>query len=201
MIRVNLIGTSPKKALKAKSKIAVPNSMMPVVLLLIVLGALAGGYLWYASLDQQIKDLDSQIAAAQALKQSFDDVIKTNQVYESRKKNLENRIAVIEGLKRNQVNPVQALDVLSEAIERTRYVWLSQLDQNDAVLSMAGTGTSLIAIADFVANLEHSGYFRHPELANATDSAGNFTFSLKCEFAAPTPKTAAPPAAGAEGGK
>jgi type IV pilus assembly protein PilN len=201
MIRVNLIGTSRKKPVKAKANIAVPTSVMPLILLLIVLGALAGGYLWYRSLDQQLKDLDSQIAAAQLLKQQLDDVIKTNQINETRKKSLENRIAVIEGLKRNQVNPVLALDVLSEAVERTKYVWLSQLDQNNATLSMAGTGTSLIAIADFVANLENSGYFRNPELANATDTAGNYTFSLKCDFAAPSTQTVKPPAAGTGGGQ
>ena len=95
------------------------------------------------------------------------------------------------------MNPIVALDFLSEAVERTKFVWLSQLDQNNAMLSMTGIGTSVNAIADFFTNLENTHYFRNPELAHATDAAGNFTFSLKCEFAPPsnTPAPAADDAA------
>jgi Tfp pilus assembly protein PilN len=196
MIKVNLVGASRKKAAKksAGTKIAMPTSIVPIVLLLIVVATVAGGYLWYSSLDARAKQLDADIAAAQALKASLDAVIKTNQVYEGRKKMLESRIQIVEGLKRNKVNPVRALDVLSEAIERTQYVWLSQLDQNNAILSMAGVGTSLSAISDFVQNLESSGYFRNTDFNNATDAAGNFTFSLKCEFAPPPPTATQAPA-------
>ena len=189
MIKVNLIGTSRKKTAKAKSSIELPTNAMPAMLALIVAATVIGGYFWYASLSGQTRDLDSKITALQAQKASLDAVIKQNQIYEGRKKTLESRIKIIEGLKRNQVNPVLALDVLSDAIEKTQYVWLSQLDQRDAVLSMSGVGTSLNAIADFYANLENTGYFHSLDLANATDTAGNFTFSLKCEFKVPAPKT------------
>ena len=198
MIRVNLIGESRRKSGGPSFKISVPTSAMPLVLALIVLGAAVGGYLWYSNLDNQLKDLDGKIAAATAQKASLDAVIKQDQIYEARKKTLENRIKIVENLKHNQVNPVLAMDVLSDAIERTQYVWLSNLDQNNAILSMSGTGSSLNAIADFVSNLERSGYFKNPDLANATDSAGNFVFSLKCEFAPPTKqdKQASPAATG-----
>ena len=189
MIKVNLVGTSRKKTIRTKSSVAVPANAMPIVLGLIVAATAVGGYLWYAKLVAQTKDLDSKISALQAQKASLDAVIKQNQIYETRKKTLESRIKIIESLKRNQVNPVLAMDVLSQAIEKTQYVWLAQLDQKDAVLSMSGTGTSLNAIADFYSNLENTGYFRSLDLANATDTSGNFTFSLKCEFRAPGPKT------------
>ncbi|PYS54897.1 MAG: hypothetical protein DMG13_06665 [Acidobacteria bacterium] len=98
---------------------------------------------------------------------------------------LENRVKIIQGLQRNQISPVVALDVLSEAVNRTRYVWLSNLDQNNTVLSMNGLGTSLLAIADFYSNLEATGYFHNIDLANAQDSSGNYTFTLKCDFLPP----------------
>ena len=199
MIKVNLMATSRKKVAKSGgSSVKMPTNVLPLVLLLIFLGTAAGGYLWYSNLMAQSADLDSQIAAAQAQKAALDAVIKENAIYETRKKALENRIAVIEGLKRNQVNPIMALDVLSEAIERTQYVWLQQLDQNNAIISMSGTGTSVNAIADFLTNLENTRHFRNIELANATDAAGNFTFSLRCEFAPPT--LAPTPAAATSGG-
>jgi hypothetical protein len=61
---------------------------------------------------------------------------------------------------------------------------------------MAGVGTSLSAISDFVQNLEGSGYFRNTDFNNATDAAGNFTFSLKCEFAPPAAPATPVPAPG-----
>ena len=188
MIKVNLVGAAAKrKPVKVGGpKLEVPTNVLSIVLFLIVVGTAVGGYMWYSSLSTQNAELDSTISNLQAQKAALDAVIKENAIYEARKKALENRIRVIEGLKRNQVNPLVALDVLSEAVERTKFVWLTQLDQNNATLSMNGIGTSVNAIADFVTYLENTHYFRNPELAHATDSAGNFTFSLKCEFAPPS---------------
>jgi len=103
---------------------------------------------------------------------------------------------VIEGLQKGQVSPVMALDQLSEAVQRTQYVWLSNLDQNNAILTINGVGTSLNAIADFYTNLTATGYFKNIDVSNAQDTAGNFVFSLKCEFSPPrNPAPAGQPAA------
>ncbi len=191
MIRVNLIGATKKKAASTASKIALPTSSMPFVLIFIVLATAGAGYWWYTSVTNTSTDLDTKIASAQAQKAALDAVIKQNQVYENSKKAVENRIKVIEGLERNQVSPVVALDLLSDAIQRTQYVWLSQLEQTNAILSMTGTATSLNALDEFQINLKNTRHFRNIELNNATDTSGNFTFSLKCEFALPTPESAA----------
>ena len=195
MIKVNLIGTGRKKS-RAGAKIALPTNFVPILLILIVLGFAAAGYLWYTTLNNQVADLDSKIKQAETQKAALENVIKQDQVYESRKKALENRVKVIEGLQKNQVSPVVALDELSEAVERTQYVWLSNLDQNNAILTMSGTGTSLNAIADFYSNLTATGYFKNIDVSNAQDNAGNFTFSLKCEFSPPRSSVGQTSAAG-----
>jgi Tfp pilus assembly protein PilN len=200
MIKVNLVGAGRKKSTaKAGMKFAMPANATPILLILIVLGSAGGGYWWYSDLTTRSQDLDGQIQQAQAQKATLDAVIKQDQMYEARKKALENRVGIIQGLQRNQESPVVALDVLSEALDRIsppEYVWISSLDQNNVIFTMNGTGTSLPAIADFYTNLQATGYFRNIDIANATDSSGNFTFSLRCEFAPPRPP-AAPPAAGA----
>ncbi|SRR2546425_12660470 len=185
MIRVNLRG---HKQPKSAAKFVSPKNYTPVVLLAVALGFAGYGYWWYSSLTNQVADLDNQIKQAQ--KAGLDNVIKQDQIYEARKKALENRVKVIEGLQRNQVSPVMALDQLSEAVQRTQFVWLSNLDQNNAILTMNGVGTSLNAIADFYTNLTATGYFKNIDVSNAQDSAGNFVFSLKAEFS--PPRTAAP---------
>src|SRR4029078_5418419 len=87
----------------------------------------------------------------------------------------------------NQVSPVVALDVLSRAIDRTQYVWLSTLDQSNAPFTMSGMSTSLLAIADFYSNLQGTGYCKNIDVSNAQDSSGNFTFALKADFSPPSP--------------
>ena len=195
MIKVNLVGTGRKKT-KAGAKIAMPTNFVPILLILIALGFVAAGYWWYTTMNNQVADLDSKIKQAETQKAALENVIKQDQVYESRKKALENRVKVIEGLQKNQISPVVALDQLSEAVERTQYVWLSNLDQNNAILTMSGTGTSLNAIADFYSNLTATGYFKNIDVSNAQDNAGNFTFSLKCEFSPPRSSSGQTSAAG-----
>jgi Tfp pilus assembly protein PilN len=189
MIKVNLIGAGRKKA-KAGAKFALPATFTPILLILIVLGTAGAGYWWYTSLTRQVADLESKIKQAQAQKAALDKVIQADSIYEARKKALENRVKVIENLQKNQVSPVLALDELSDAIDRTQYVWLSNLDQNNAILTMNGTGTSLNAIADFYTNLTSTGYFKNIDVSNAQDNNGNYSFSLKCEFAPPRPAPA-----------
>src|SRR6516164_3897134 len=125
MIKVNLVGAGRKKKPKAGVKIALPASFTPVLLILIVLGAAGGGYWWYAKTVATLADLDTKKAAAEKQKAALEAVIKADQVFEARKKSLENRVKIIENLQKNQVSPVIALDELAEAVERTKWVWLS----------------------------------------------------------------------------
>jgi Tfp pilus assembly protein PilN len=201
MIKVNLIGTSRSKPAKAAAvKVAGPASFTPVVLILIVLASAGGGYWWYANLTHQVTELNRDIQALDARKAALEAVIKQDQIYGGRKKMLETRVKIIEGLQKNQVSPVLALDQLAEAVERTQYVWLSSLDQREAILSMNGTSTSLNAIADFYTNLNATGYFKNIDIGPSQESAGNFTFSLKCEFAPPRSVNTTEPASLPEAG-
>jgi type IV pilus assembly protein PilN len=191
MIRVNLSGAPKRKGgikvAEVSSASAGPSRAIPLLLILIVVGTATAGWWWYSRLMGQLDDVNKQLVYEQAERDKLALIIKQDQVYEARKKALEARITVIEGLKRGQVSPVRSLDILDDAIDKTQYVWLSSLDQNNAIISMTGTGTSVNAIADFYTNLKATGYFRNINLQNATDAAGNYTFNLTCEFALPAP--------------
>jgi Tfp pilus assembly protein PilN len=198
MIKVNLIGTERKKTARAGTGLAVPVGLTPILLIAIVLGSAVGGYLWYSGLAHQTADLNERISAGEKQKAALDVVIKQDQIYEARKKMLDNRVRIVEGLQKNQVSPVSELDQVADAIERTQYVWLSSLDQKDAAISMSGTGTSLNAIADFYSNLSATGYFKNIDLGPSQETSGNFSFSIKAEFSPPRNAATNPstPAAG-----
>jgi Tfp pilus assembly protein PilN len=187
MIRVNL-GGAQKKATTAKAaKASTPSSALPILHLLLILGTAAAGYFWYANLSSQSLDLSNRIAGLQTEQKRLDTVIKQNQIFEARKVALQKRIEVIEDLKKNQLSPVVVLDALADAIDRTRFVWLSSLSQNNTTLNMAGTGTSVDALSEFVANLKATKYFHNINLARFDDAKGNYTFSMTTEFSPPTP--------------
>jgi type IV pilus assembly protein PilN len=185
MIRVNLSGNQKKAAVKAVAAPSGPSNTLPLIHLGILVTTAVAGYLWYNSLNAESTALTNRVAALQEEQKKLDDIIKQDKLYEARKIALENRIRVIEDLKKNQLSPVVVLDALDEAIDRTRFVWLSSLTQNNANISMAGTGTSVDTLSDFVANLKSTGYFRNINLARFDDSKGNYTFNLTCEFAPP----------------
>ena len=206
MIKVNLAGErkkSPGRSMSMpKFQVEMPSTFTPILLIVIALGFVGGGYWWYRGLNNESEALTSRIARLEARRAELEAVIKQNQVYETRKKMLENRVKIIEGLQKNQLSPVIVLDQLAEAVERTHYVWLASLDQKDSVLSMTGTGTSLSAIADFYTNLYATGYFRSVDLGQSQEASGNYTFSLKCEFAPPRgPAVAAQPSQPAQPAK
>ena len=185
MIKINLGGSTKKPVAKTVKAASGPTNIMPLLHLALILGTAAYGYLWYSELTTKSADLTMHIGALQEEQKKLEAIIKEDQKYEARKVALENRIRVIEDLRKNQLSPVVVLDALGDAIDQTRYVWLSSLSQNNATFSMAGTGTSVDALTDLVANLKSTGYFHNINLARFEDAKGNYTFTMTCEFSPP----------------
>ena len=186
MIRVNLSGAPKKKAGgRTGLSIQLPTNALPVIWVAIFLGTALYGYTWHSGLASETADLATRISSTQGQLAQLQSVIDEDAAFEARREELANRIMTIEGLQRDQVSPVVLLDRLSQAITSTEYVWLEQLQQNDTVITMAGVGTSVNAIADFVSSLEETGYFRNINLVNAQDTAGTFSFQMSCDFLPP----------------
>jgi Tfp pilus assembly protein PilN len=186
MIRVNLAGTSKKKLVKAAARSAGPSKTLPILHLALMIGTAVGGYLWYSSLSNRTAELEQQTIAKEAEQKQLEAVIKENQIYEARKAALESRIKVIEGLRNNQVSPVVMLDRLAEVIDNTRFVWLSSFTQTNNSVTMAGTATSLDALAAFVGNMQVTGNFQNIEVRNF-ENKGNVSFNLTGDYAPPPP--------------
>jgi Tfp pilus assembly protein PilN len=160
---------------------------MPIIHLALLLGTAGYGYLWYSELTSKSEDLSAHIGSLQEEQRKLDAIIKQDQVYEARKVALENRIRVIEDLRKNQLSPIVVLDALGDAINQTKYVWLTSMTQSNTTFNLAGTGSSVDALSDLVANLKATGYFHNINLARFQDARGNYTFTMSCEFSPPAP--------------
>jgi Tfp pilus assembly protein PilN len=200
MIRVNLAGDGLNKHAPPRARLKLPANSLLVLWAVVVLCGVAYGYFWRSGLIEEQMELANQIASAQRQLAELQSVIAENEIFEARGQMLENRIRTIEALQRNQVSPVVLLDRLGDALTPTRYVWLTQFAQSDSTITMAGVGTSVNAIADFVTSLEDTGYFRDINLVNAQDTDGTFSFQMICEFVPPPLPAAGTEVSGPSGG-
>ena len=116
------------------------------------------------------------------------------QDFEKRKQQLQQRVALIEDLRKGQGAPVRMLDEISRALPDR--LWLTQLAQDATGVKIDGKTTSLTSLSDFVGNLEGSGYFARPveildSKVDCDREADVVTFSVKAQFQLPGAKPAA----------
>ena len=158
MIRINLL-TTERKAAKAPAlmpeakRVTLGASM---VLLVTVLGL---GW-WFWSLQQQSQLLDIDIASAELDTRQLRAVLSKVQKFEARKAQLQQRVTLIEQLRKGQTAPVRVLDQISRSVPDR--LWLANMKQADTEFTLDGYATTMTALSDFVASIEDTKWFRKP---------------------------------------
>jgi type IV pilus assembly protein PilN len=198
MIRINLLAAererSKKKAitLQAGQKLTIGCSLILILAVLFV-----GWRYWTVS--HESTQLDAEIAAAQQETTRLHSVIQQVQQFEQRKAQLQQRVVLIEQLRKGQTGPVHMLDQISRALPPM--LWLIELKQNNDEVQIEGRCTNQVRVAEFISNLEASGYFRRSVDIVSTTAEGSTQasdlvhFTLKATFQQPeAPKPSTPPA-------
>lgn len=160
MIRINLL-TTDRKAKKAAVPFRIAGQKMTIGCTVILLLAAAFIGWRYLTIGRESTELDAAIAAAQQETTRLHSVIAQVQQFEQRRAQLQQRVVLIEQLRKGQTGPVHMLDQVSRALPPM--LWLTELRQNDKVpgeVTIDGRCTTLTGLSDFVANLEASGYFK-----------------------------------------
>jgi Tfp pilus assembly protein PilN len=120
MIRINLLQVERTSGAAAKRRTAVnfgsAASKVPLLCSLILIGAvLYVGYTGW-SLYQQGQQLEIQLAQAKEEEQKLQAVLRQFEAFEARKKQLEQRVKLIEDLRRDQGKAVHLLDKVSTSV-------------------------------------------------------------------------------------
>jgi type IV pilus assembly protein PilN len=158
MIRINLLAAERDRAKKKAVTLGTVGQKLTIgCSLILVLGGLAIGWRYW-TVNHDSAELDKEIAAAQQETTRLHSVIEQVQQFEQRKAQLQQRVVLIEQLRKGQTGPVHMLDQISRALPPM--LWLTELKQTGAEIVIDGKCTSPIGVSDFVANLEASGYFR-----------------------------------------
>ncbi len=191
MIRINLLAAERDRAKKKKSVTlgTVGQKLTVGCSLILVLGGLAVGWRYW-TVNHDSAELDKEIAAAQQETTRLHSVIEQVQQFEQRKAQLQQRVVLIEQLRKSQTGPVHMLDQISRALPPM--IWLTELKQVGADVVIDGRCTTLTGLSEFVSNLEATGYFKKSVEIVSTQAepipqaAGELIkFSVKAQFLQP----------------
>jgi type IV pilus assembly protein PilN len=188
MIKINLLGTPSSKHGKATSMTVMPTdgpSPLFAVLIVLVLAGLGNGA-WYYMLDKKAKDIQQQLAVADATQKRLAQV-KVAYLEKQRQADLyKRRVDVIDQLRASQSGPASLLATLGDTVNSTEAVWLAKMNDTGATIDLTGTALSNNAVANLIANLRKTGLFKSVEIKetvqdNSVKEYQAFNFILTCE--------------------
>jgi Tfp pilus assembly protein PilN len=195
MIRINLLGRArPKAARQAVPLEATLQIVFFAAALVVAFGVLY--YNWHST-NQQITEVRLHIQKQTGEKARLEQLKSQVDEFERQRAVLQQRINIIEELQRNRTGGQELLDALANTVTRTDTLWLTSLTRTGNGLTLVGTAGSINAVANFITQLEHSGYFNQIEIKESTQDTKNtaiqtFAFTLTAQFALPQDKSAAP---------
>jgi len=161
MIRINLLAVERERA-KRRPATGLQAAQQKITLacsLILVLTGLGVGW-WYWSLDKLSDRIEEDIITSQRETERLRTLIQQVQQFEARRAQLQQRVGLIEELRRGQGGPVRLLDEISRSLPEM--LWLTDVKQAVNELTIGGRCTTLTALSDFVGNLELGGFFKKP---------------------------------------
>jgi type IV pilus assembly protein PilN len=204
MIRINLLAVEREKV-KRRATFQLAEKVTVACSLILVGTAVFVGW-WYWTLSRQAADLDHEIQSAETETLRLRVIIQRVQQAEQHRTQLEQRVNLIEQLRRAQSAPVHLLDEISRNLPDA--LWLTSMQQKGNDVTLEGRCMQLKAVSDLVANFQSSPYFKRPVDTVTTDTERNeaaqtelVKFTLKVQYAPPgmaAPADAAAKPAGAK---
>jgi Tfp pilus assembly protein PilN len=194
MIKINLLenskgknkrggGGGPSMPTMEMGDMGSPKLKMLVVL--VVVGLFNLGY-WYR-LDHEAKATASQMKVAEQKNRELADVKARFMERQAQADNYKRRVDVIDGLRAAQNGgPVTLMAMLGETVNNTEAVWLNKMDDQGPNVSLEGMALSTDAVANLIANLQKTGFFRTVEIKetyqdDTIKDMQAFQFTLTCE--------------------
>jgi Tfp pilus assembly protein PilN len=192
MIKINLLENSKGKGKRASAGPSMPSMelgdmgspKLKVLVVVVLAGLINLGY-WYR-LDHQEKAIAAQMKVAEQKNRELADVKARYLERQTQADAYKRRVDVIDGLRASQTGPVNLMAMLGETINKTEAVWLSKMDDSGPQVNLEGTALSTDAVANLIANLQKTGYFKTVEIKETYQDETikdmqAFQFTLTCE--------------------
>ena len=192
MIKINLLETAKGKNKRGGGGPSMPSMEMgdmgspklKVLIVVVVAGLFNLGY-WYR-LDHQAKALAAQMKVEEERNRELADVKARFLERQTQANNYKRRVDVIDGLRQSQTGPVTLLAMMGETVNNTEAVWLTKMDDTGPTVNLVGTALSTDAVANLIANLQKTGFFKTVEIKETYQDETikdmqAFQFTLTCE--------------------
>jgi type IV pilus assembly protein PilN len=191
MIRINLLGTSKSKgkhggaAAAAGLEVGDVGSPKMKILVVLVLAALLNLGYWY-KLDRQKQEVAAKMQVAEQKNRDLADVKARYLERQREAQNYKRRVDVIDQLRAAQSGPVDLLNTVGATVDGTEAVWLSSMKDEGASVNIEGMALSTDAVANLIANLQKTGFFKNIEIKETYQDETYkemqaFQFTLTCE--------------------
>src|ERR1700689_1087681 len=193
MIRINLLENSKGKnrrgggggpSMPSMEMGDMGSPKLKVLAVLVIAGLFNLGY-WYR-LDHSAKAIAVRMKTAETKNRELAEVKAKFLERQTQANNYKRRVDVIDGLRANQSGPVNLLAMMGEKVNNTEAVWLSKMDDQGTSVNLEGTALSTDAVANLIANLQKTGYFKSVEIKetyqdDTIKDMQAFQFTLTCE--------------------
>ena len=193
MIKINLLENSKGKNKRGGGGPSMPTMEMgdmgspklKVLVVLVIAGLFNLGY-WYR-LDHQSKAIAEHMKVAEQKNRELADVKARYMERQTQADNYKRRVDVIDQLRASQSGgPVNLMAMLGETVNNTEAVWLNKMDDQGPNVSLEGIALSADAVANLIANLQKTGFFRTVEIKETYQDETikdmqAFQFTLTCE--------------------
>ncbi len=193
MIRINLLGNPKPKSRRGGAAVSAPSieigsvgTPLVKVLVAIVIMAVVNGYLWY-SYDTQAKSISAKMKVAEQKNRELSDVKAKYLERQKQADNYKRRVDVIDQLRASQSGyPMNLLNTIGDTVNSTEAVWLLTMKDQGSNIAINGTALSTDAVANLIANLQKTGYFKNIEIKETyqddqVKDMQAFQFMLTCE--------------------
>lgn len=176
MIRINLL---PIRQTKKRETIQQQLLAFAGVIIATIIGCIV----WTAYNSNVASDKREQISERRKELAQLDKIIGEVNEFTNKKKELEEKLKIIDQLKKGKTGPVRALDDLASEIPNR--VWLTKLDEKSGSVTLDGIAIDHEDVSAFMKALQKSKYFTNIVLgySKKTSSTGGTTlyeFKITC---------------------
>jgi type IV pilus assembly protein PilN len=146
MVRINLL---PVRAVKKREA----GRQIFILFAVIIAGVVAGNALWYSSRNSVYDRNQQQISATEAEISKLEKIIGEVNNISKRKKEVEEKLKVLDQLRRGRTGPVKLLDALATAVPKK--VWLASYEEQGGQVKIKGNAISNDDLAEFMRGLDN----------------------------------------------
>ncbi len=176
MIRINLL--QQKKTIRNES---IQRQLLGFAMVIVV--TLVGCFVWWAVKNHEADSRQETVKAKQQEVAQLDKIIGEVNEFTQKKKELEEKLNVIQSLKKGKTGPVRALDDL--ATEIPNRVWLSKMEESGGRMVFEGQAVDHEDVSAFMKALQKSKYFSNVVLGfskagKAQGGAVFYEFKITC---------------------